>query len=54
MKKKKEKKKTVGNLITYWTKVKNKALPMKMLPKTKEVQLSPDNNPPRNAAHTKY
>lgn len=54
----KEKKKPVGNLITSWTKVKNKALPMRVLPKTmgplKEMQLSPDNSPPGNSAHTKY
>lgn len=55
---KKKKKRPVGNLITNWTKVENKALPMRMLPKTmgplKEMQLSPDNNPPGNSARTKY
>lgn len=54
----KMKEKPVGNLITNWTKVKNKAMPIRMLPKTmgplKEVQLSGDNNHPGNAAHTKY
>lgn len=48
----------VGNLITDGTKVKNKALPMRMLPKTmgplNEMQLSRDNNPPRNSARSKY
>lgn len=44
----------VGNLITDPTKVENKALPMRMLPKTmgplKEMQLSRDNNPRRLSA----
>lgn len=38
--------------------MKNKALPMRVLPKTmgplKEMQLSRDNSPPENSAHTKY
>lgn len=38
--------------------MKNKALPMRMLLKTmgplEEMQLSRDNNPPRNSAHSEY
>lgn len=46
----------MGNLITDGTKVKNKALPMRMSLKTmgplKEMQLSRDNDPSRNSARS--